>query len=115
MNRLTYTKIVNSAIEINLHDAYSVIAVILQNENTKKENHVSFYLKNSKTNTIIPIDDLEDICFEVELNRLYPEILKCTYTLLNNGTFEKHIEKYNQDVIKYFYDFHKTLDVMDGE
>ena len=62
MNRLTYNKIVNSAIEI-------------------------------------------------ESNRLYPEILKYTATLLHDGVWKRYIERYNQSVVEYFHEFHKTLNV----
>ena len=110
MNRLTYNKIVNSAIEIDLHNNYSAIAVILQKDNAKDKHIVSYYLKGHKTNVIIPIDELEEIAFNVEFNRLYPEILKYTATLLRDGIFDKYIEKYSQSVIEYFHEFHKTLD-----
>ena len=110
MNRLTYNKIVNSAIEINLHNNYSAIAVILQKDNIKDKYIVSYYLKGHDANVIIPIDELGEIAFNVEFNRLYPEILKYTSTLLRDGIFDKHIEKYIQSVIEYFHEFHKTLD-----
>ena len=110
MNRLTYTKIVNWAIVIDLYNNYSAIAVILQKDNTKDKHIVSYYLKGHKTNVIIPIDELEEITFNVEFNRLYPEILKYTATLLRDGIFDKYIEKYNQSVIEYFHEFHKTID-----
>ena len=108
--KLTYNKIVNSAIEIDLHNNYSAIAVILQKENTKDKHIVSFYLKNNNGNIIEPIDELEEITFNVEFSRLYPEILKYTSTLLHDGVWKRHIERYNQNVIEYFHEFHKTLD-----
>ena len=109
--KLTYTKIVNSAIEIDLHNNYSAIAVILQKDNTKEKHIVSYYLKGHETSVIIPIDELDEIAFNVEFNRLYPEILKYTATLLRDEIFDKYIEKYSQSVIEYFHEFHKTLDV----
>ena len=114
MKRLTYKKIVNSAIEIDLLNGFSTIAVVL-NSSDKTTQVVSFYLKNNNTSAIIPIDEESEVNFVVEHNKLYPEILRYVSKLLKNETFEKHIEKYNQDVIKYFYDFHKTIDVIDGE
>ena len=114
MKRLTYTKVINSAIEIDLFNGFSTIAVVLTSSD-KTTQVVSFYLKNNNTSVIIPIDEESEVNFVIEQNKLYPEILKYVSKLLNNETFEKHIEKYNQDVIKYFYDFHKTIDVIDGE
>ena len=111
MSKLTYNKIVNSAIEIDLHNDYSAIAVVLQKDNTKDKHIISFYLKGHKTNAVIPIDELEEITFNVEFNKLYPEILKYTSTLLRDRNFDRYIEKYNQSVIEYFHEFHKTLDV----
>lgn len=113
MKKLTYKKIVNSAIEINLYNDFSVIAVVMTN-NDKSVNTVTFYLKANNANIIIPISDLNEVIFEVEQNRLYPEILKYTSTLLNNNTLQEYIDKYNQEIIHYFYDFHKTLDVEDN-
>ena len=110
MNRLTYNKIVNSAIEIDLHNNYSVIAVILQKDNTNDKYIVSYYLKGHDANVIIPIDELCEVTFNVEFNRLYPEILKYTSTLLRDGIFDKYIKKYSQSVIEYFHEFHKTID-----
>ena len=109
--KLTYTKIVNSAIEIDLHNNYSAIVVILQKDNTKDKHIVSYYIKGHDVNVIIPIDELEEITFNFEFNRLYPEILKYTATLLRDGIFDKYIEKYSQSVIEYFHEFHKTRDV----
>ena len=114
MKRLTYTKVINSAIEIDLFNGFSTIAVVLSSSD-KTTQVVSFYLKNNNTSVIIPIDEESEVNFVIEQNKLYPEILEYVSKLLNNETFEKHIEKYNQDVIKYFYDFHKTIDVIDGE
>lgn len=111
MNRLTYNKIVNSAIEIDLHNGYSAIAVVLQKNSTKDKHNISFYLKNNNGNIIEPIDELEEITFEIESSRLYPEILKYTATLLHDGVWKRYIERYNQNAIEYFHEFHKTLDV----
>ena len=110
MKRLTYTKIINSAIEINLNNGYSVIAISLT-QYKKEKQIVSFYLKSNSTNAIIPIDELQEVVFEVEITKLYPEILKYTASLLHNETLNSYIEKYSQHVIECFYEFHNTLKV----
>ena len=109
--KLTYNKIVNSAIEIDLHNNYSAIAVILQKDNTKDKHIVSYYLKGHDTNVIIPIDELQEVIFEVEISKLYPEILKYTASLLNDGTLNYYIDQYNQYIIECFHEFHNTLKV----
>ena len=110
MKRLTYTKIINSAIEIDLQNRYSIIAVSLT-QYKKEKQIVSFYLKSKSANAIIPIDELQEVIFEVEISKLYPEILKYTATLLNDGTLNHCIERYNQSIIECFHEFHNTLKV----
>ncbi len=110
MKRLTYTKIINSAIEIDLYNGYSVIAVSLT-QYKKEKQIVSFYLKSTSTNAIIPIDELQEVVFDVEITKLYPEILKYTASLLHDETLNHYIDQYNQHVIECFYEFHNTLKV----
>ena len=110
MKRLTYTKIINSAIEIDLQNRYSIIAVSLTQYKNEKQI-VSFYLKSESTNAIIPIDELQEVIFEVEMSKLYPEILKYTASLFNDGTLNYYIEQYNQYIIECFHEFHNTLKV----
>ena len=110
MKRLTYTKIINSAIEIDLQNGYSIIAVSLT-QYKKEKQIVSFYLKSESTNAIIPIDELQEVIFEVEISKLYPEILKYTASLLNDGTLNYYIERYNQYIIECFHEFHNILKV----
>ena len=110
MKRLTYTKIINSAIEIDLQNGYSIIAVSLT-QYKKEKQIVSFYLKSESTNAIIPIDELQEVIFEVEISKLYPEILKYTASLLNDGTLNYYIDQYNQYIIECFHEFHNILKV----
>ena len=110
MKRLTYTKIINSAIEIDLQNGYSIIAVSLT-QYKKEKQIVSFYLKSESTNAIIPIDELQEVIFEVEISKLYPEILKYTASLLNDGTLNYYIDQYNQYIIECFHEFHNILNV----
>ena len=103
--KLTYTKIVNAALSIDLENGFEIIPIILA------DNKVSFYLKNNNTNVMIPIEELQETKFEVELYRLNAEILKYVATLLRNGELDKYIKNYNQQVIESFHDFHNTLKV----
>ena len=105
--KLTYTKIVNAALSINLDNGFEIISVISTN------NKVSFYLKSNNTNVMIPIDELQETEFEADAHRLNAEILKYVATLLRNGELNKYIENYNQQVIESFHEFHDNLKVVD--
>lgn len=105
--KLTYTKIVNAALSINLDNGFEIISVISTN------NKVSFYLKSNNTNVMIPIDELQEMEFEADAHRLNAEILKYVATLLRNGELNKYIENYNQQVIESFHEFHDNLKVGD--
>ena len=105
--KLTYTKIVNAALSINLDNGFEIISIISTN------NKVSFYLKSNNTNVMIPIDELQETEFEADAHRLNAEILKYVATLLRNGELNKYIENYNQQVIESFHEFHNTLKVGD--
>ena len=105
--KLTYTKIVNAALSINLENGFEIISVISTN------NKVSFYLKSNNTNVMIPIDELQETEFEADAHRLNAEILKYVATLLRNGELNKYIENYNQQVIESFHEFHDNLKVGD--
>ena len=103
--KLTYTKIVNAALSIDLDNGFAIIPIILA------DNKVSFYLKSNNTNVMIPIDELQEAEFEADAHRLNAEILKYVATLLRNGELNKYIENYNQQVIESFHEFHDTLKV----
>lgn len=105
--KLTYTKIVNAALSIDLDNGFEVISVI------STDNKVSFYLKSNNANVMIPIDELQEMEFEADAHRLNAEILKYVATLLRNGELNKYIENYNQQVIESFHEFHNTLKVGD--
>lgn len=110
MRKLTYTKIVNSAISIDLYNGYSTIAVVMANDNTEPFK-VSFYLQQNNTNIIIPIDDLENVEFDTHIKKLNVEILKYVATLLSEGNFDMYIKNYNQYIVESFHEYHKTLKV----
>lgn len=105
--KLTYTKIVNAALSIDLDNGFEVTSIVLAN------NKVSFYIKSNNANFMIPIDELQEVEFEVDAHRLNAEILKYVATLLRNGELNKYIENYNQQVIESFHEFHNTLKVGD--
>lgn len=105
--KLTYTKIVNAALSIDLNNGFKIVSVISSN------NKVSFYIKSNNANFMIPIDELQEVEFEADAHRLNVEILKYVATLLRNGELNKYIENYNQQVIESFHEFHNTLKVGD--
>ena len=93
--KLTYTKIVNAALSINLDNGFEIISVILT---ISTNNKVSFYLKSNNANVMIPIDELQEMEFETDAHRLNAEILKYVATLLRNGELNKYIENYKATI-----------------
>lgn len=97
MNKLTYTKIADSVIEIDLHNDYIVIAMYLHN----KENNtyiVNFYIREVNTDVLDMMSDLT-IEFKVDHTRIKPTILKHVATLLSGGCFEKYIKRYDDYIL----------------
>ena len=82
MKRLTYTKVINSAIEIDLFNGFSTIAVVL-NSSDKTTQVVSFYLKNNNTSVIIPIDEESEVNFVIENNKYEKSPEKCAEEIVN--------------------------------
>ena len=105
--KLTYTKIVNAALSNDLDNGFEIIPVITVN------NDVSFYLKSNNTNVVVPIEELQDVEFGVDIKRLNREILKYIATLLHKGDLDKYIKNYNKQIIESFHEYHNTLKVGD--
>lgn len=91
MEKLTYKKVANISLEIDLHNGYSVIVSGLYD--TAKQNYkISYQLKDNNMDTFELI--LENIEIVANPKTIGSAILKYTSTLLSDGTIKKEIEKY---------------------
>ena len=91
--KLTYKKMADIMLEINLYNGYSIIAFGLYDKDL--ENYkVNYYLKDNNIDTLEEVRDLENI-FICSNRTINSAILKQVSKLLSNGFWDKEIEKYN--------------------
>lgn len=92
MEKLTYTKIADVTLEINLHNGYEVIAFAKYNPETKKYN-AKFYIKDKFVDNLIAMEDFENIEFNGNKKFICPNILKFVSKNFENGNFDKYISR----------------------
>lgn len=89
--KLTYKKIADISLEIDLYNGYSVIVSGLFNK--EKQNYrVTYQLKDNNMDTSELI--LENIELAANHKTIGSTILKYTDTLLSNGNLDEEIKKY---------------------
>lgn len=94
MQRLTYKKITDSIIEIDLQNGYTIAAIIVQN---KKENNylVSLYLTDSEMTLYDLMGDFEKMKFEKATDKnIFSAILREVSFLFTNKLFDKYFDRY---------------------
>lgn len=94
MDRLTYTKIGNDTIAIDLHNGYTIIAMKLFNHKTKKYK-VTFYIKDNTVDILDLIEKQEKVEFDANYKTINSAILKYVATLLSEGFFDYYIQRYD--------------------
>jgi hypothetical protein len=94
MNKLTYTKIANDTISIDLHNGYTVVAMELFNYDAKKYE-VTFYLKDNNINMLDLIERMQNTEFDTTYKNINSAILKYVATSLSNGDFNYYINRYD--------------------
>lgn len=93
MTKLTYKKIGDGVIQIDLLNGYSIIAIELFNYETKKYE-VAFCIKGNTVGMIDSIEELEKIEFDATYKTINSAILKYVATLLSNGFLDYYIKRY---------------------
>ena len=93
MNRLTYTKIADDSIIINLFNGYSVIAMKKFYRETNKYE-VTFYIKENTVDILDLISSQENIEFAANYKTINSAILKHVATLLSDGSLDYYINRY---------------------
>jgi len=93
MTKLTYTKIGNDSIAINLQNGYTVIAMKLLNPKTMKYE-VTIRIKDDNIDMLDLIEKQEKVEFDANYKTINSAILKYVATLLSNGFFDYYIKRY---------------------
>lgn len=94
MEKLIYKKIADSVILIDLHNNYSIIAMIKRNYETKLFD-VTYYIKENSIDMFQLVDEIETVSFNANYNTIFSKILKHVSGLLSNGSFNGSIEYYD--------------------
>jgi len=93
MNKLTYTKIGNDTIAIDLQNGYTIVAMELFNHETKNYE-VTFYIRDNTVNILELIEKQEKIKFRADYKIINSAVLKHVATLLSDGFFDYYIQRY---------------------
>ena len=97
--RLEYTRYkgLNNIITIDLHNGFSVIAISSLNYDTGNYE-VELHLKDNQISDWKLIEDAEKLEFKTDGKRINSAILKQVATFLNDGFFDKYIERYEYEI-----------------
>ena len=93
MKKLTYQKIANSVIEIDLQNGYTIRVIIVPN---KEENNyeASLELKDNETSLYDLMGDFEHLTIKTTDRTIYSTVLKEVASLMGNNKFDKYFERY---------------------
>ena len=96
--RLKYEKYRNtdSIITIDLHNTYSIIAIISNDEFNTYD--VQLMLKENTVDTWILIEEAEHIILNATNKSIYSAILKIVSDYLQEGFFDYYIERYEYEL-----------------
>lgn len=94
MKRLTYVKVNDNTITIDLLNGYTIMA--MSRWEPKKHGYITtLYLKDNTIDTLQLIPEAEILEFNATYKTINSAILKRVSTYLNEGFFEKCIDTYS--------------------
>ena len=93
MKKLTYKKITESLIEIDLQNGYTIRAIIVPN-NEENNYEVSLELKDNETSLFDLMGAFEHLTFNATNRTIYSAVLKEVATLMENNQFDKYFDRY---------------------
>ena len=95
--RLKYERYngMESIITINLHNGYSIIALIGRDEDVFD---VEFRIKENSVNKWDLIEDLEHVIIDATYKSIYSAILKKVSNFLDDGVFDYYIDRYEYEL-----------------
>lgn len=91
--RLKYEKIGDSAISVDLHNGYTIVALATY-DYEKCTYSTTLYLKDNTINILDTIDELEPFEFCANYKTVNSVMLKYIASLLSEGLIDKYIERY---------------------
>lgn len=94
MNKLTYTKIGNDTIAIDIQNGYTIIATKLFNHKTKNYE-VTLHIKDNTVDILDLIEKQEKFEFNANHKSINSAILKYVAVLLSDGFFDYYIRRYD--------------------
>ncbi len=94
MNKLTYKKIGNDTLAIDLQNGYTVIATELFNHEAKKYE-ITLRIKDNTVDILDLIEKQEKVEFDANYKTINSAILKYVATLLTDGFFDYYIKRYD--------------------
>ena len=89
---LTYERIADITLEIDLHNGYRVIASAKYNSETKKYV-AKFYIKDDLVDDLMVMEDFEDIEFNGNKKFICSNILKYVSKHFECGDFDRYIAR----------------------
>lgn len=93
MDKLTYKRINDNLIMIDLHNGYTIIAII----SWQKESHdydVQLMLKKDTIDTWSLIEQAEHLIFETNYKFIYNAVLKQVAKYFEEGFFDYYIQRF---------------------
>lgn len=93
MKRLTYKKLADSVIAINLQNGYTVVAMELFNRETMRYK-LTYYIKDDTIDILELIEKLENEEVVATHKTIHSVILRRVAILLSNGFFDYYIKRY---------------------
>lgn len=91
--RLKYEKIGDSAISVDLHNGYTIVAFATYNHE-KSTYSTTLYIRNSTVDILDMIDGLEPFVFAANYKMVNSVMLKYIASLLSEGLLDKYIDRY---------------------
>lgn len=88
----------DTTISIDLHNGYSVFAITGYNP-SDNAYYTSLWLKDNSLDTMRLIDDADGIKFYATKNTINSAVLKKVSEYLDEGFFEKYIERYEYEIL----------------
>lgn len=89
---LTYKRIADITLEIDLHNKYKLIVFAKYNSETKKYI-TNFYIKNNLVDDLMTMEDFENIEFNGNKKFIGSNILKYVSKHFEHGDFDKYISR----------------------
>lgn len=98
---LRYENIANMTLLVNLHNNYSIVAMVKSNYKEEVDSYnVTFYIKRNDIDILDLIEKQENVNFDSNSKTIKTDIVRYITTLLSDGFFDYYIERYRNSFEK---------------